>query len=142
MQFFMKPHNYTHSRACGFSLFEVLVFVAILGVMLGIAVPMISQNDGVYKARDRRNAQELASISMTAQAAGLNFVQNDNVVDTVRAIVRGGMPLHGAMKGHMFVVPGLSEEDIAGASRFLHIQAGELRYSSIEIQNESGSQSL
>lgn len=142
MKFTMKMNKRTAPASPGFSLFEVLVFVAILGVMLGIAVPMFSQNDGVYAARDRRNAQELASVSMTAQAAGLNFVQNDSVVDSVRAIVRGAMPLHGAMKGHMFVVPGLSDEDIVGASKFLRIQAGELRYRSVESPIESGSQSL
>lgn len=113
----------------GFSLFEVLMFVAILGIMLSIIVPMLGQHDSIYAARDRRNAQELASTCMMAQAAGLDFVQGDSVTDTVRALVSGGMPAQGALKGRTFVVPGLSEEDIQGASKYLTIQHGELRYS-------------
>jgi len=115
-----------------FSLFEVLMFVAILGVLVGMAVPLMSQGDAVYAARDRRNAQELCSTCMMAQAADLNFVQDDSVIDTVRAIVRGGMSVRGAMRGRVFVVPGLSEEDIQGAAKYLKVQDGQLIYSSTE----------
>jgi competence protein ComGC len=115
-----------------FSLFEVLMFVAIIGVLVGMAVPMLNQNDAVYAARDRRNAQELCSTCMMAQAAELNFVQDDSVIDTVRAIVRGGMSVRGAMRGRVFVVPGLSDEDIQGAAKYLKVQDGQLIYTSTE----------
>ncbi|MDZ4405166.1 hypothetical protein [Prosthecobacter sp.] len=130
------------SRCSGFSLFEVLMFIAVLGVILGITVPMLSQSDSIYAARDRRNAQELSSTSVMAQAAGLDFVQSDDVFDTVRAIVRGGMPVRGAMKGRIFVVPGLSEEDIQGASKYLRIQNGELRYTNSKTAQQPGDQRL
>ncbi len=103
--------------------------VAIIGVMIGILVPMLNQNDAVYAARDRRNAQELCSTCAVAQAAGVNFVQDDSVLDTVRSIVRGGMSMNGAMRGRMFVVPGLSEEDMQGASKYLRVTDGQLMYS-------------
>ena len=107
----MKTHAstspLTNTRG-GFSLFEVLMFIAILGVMVSLAVPMLTQHDSIYAARDRRNAQELASTCMMAQAAGLDFVQEENVIETLRALVRGVMPAQGALKGRMFVVPGLS----------------------------------
>ena len=131
-----------HPNRSGFSLFEMLMVVAILGVITGIAVPMLSQSDTVYAARDRRNAQELASISMMAQAAGLNFVQDESVLDTVRAIVRGGMPVRGAMKGRIFVVPGLSDEDIKAAAKYLSIQNGELRYTNSETFLPQGEQRM
>ena len=115
-----------------FSLFEVLMFVAILGVLVGMAVPMMSQGDAFYAARDRRNAQELCSTCMMAQAADLNFVQDDSVIDTVRAIVRGGISVRGAMRGRVFVVPGLSEEDMQGAAKYLKVQDGQLIYTSTE----------
>jgi len=118
------------------------MFVAVLGVLLGIVVPMLGQNDAIYAARDRRNAQELSSVSMMAQAAGLNFVQDKDVIDTVRAIVRGGMPMRGAMKGRVFVVPGLSEEDIKGAAKYLSIQGGELRYAITQTELTPGGQSM
>ena len=126
----------------GFSFFEVLMIVAIIGVLAGIAVPLLSQNDSFYAARDRRNAQELCSTCMMAQAADLNFVQDDSVIDTLHAIVRGGMSVRGAMRGRVFVVPGLSEEDIPGAAKYLRVQDGQLLYTTSESFEQSGNQRL
>ena len=116
------------------------MFIAVLGVILGIVVPMLSQNDAIYAARDRRNAQELCSTCVMAQAAELDFVQEDSVLDTVHAIVRGGVSVRGAMKGRVFVVPGLSEEDIQGAAKYLRIQNGTLVYTTTESVAQPGSQ--
>lgn len=127
----MKTLAHTHLKRrsrSAFSLFEVLMFFCIIGILVGIAVPMLSQSDAVYAARDRRNAQELCSTCMMAQAADLDFVQDDSVIDTVRAIVRGGVSARGAMRGRVFVVPGLSDEDIQGASKYLRVQDGQLIY--------------
>ena len=116
--------------------------VAIIGVFLGIAVPMMNQSDSVYAARDRRNAQELCSTCMMAQAAQLNFVQDDSVIDTLRAIVNGGMSVRGAMRGRVFVVPGLSEEDIQGAAKYIRIKDGQLLYISSDTVETPGDQRL
>ncbi len=118
--------------------------VAIIGVLIGIVVPMLNQNDSFYAARDRRNAQELCSTCMMAQAASLDFVQNDSVIDTLHAIVQGGMSVSGAMRGRVFVVPGLSEEDIQGAAKYLSIQDGQLMYSysTSETVAQAGNQRL
>lgn len=136
------PNTSARAATSGFSLFEMLMFIAILGVMIGITVPMFSQHDGIYAARDRRNAQEIASTCTIAQTAGLNFVQEDSVLETIRAIVRGGTPVQGAMKGRRFVVPGLSEEDIQGAAKYLAIKDGTLTYTNARGFRPSGTQSL
>jgi competence protein ComGC len=133
----VRPPNHS-----GFSLFEMLMFIAVLGAMLGILVPMLDVNESIYAARDRRNAQELSSVSVMAQTAGLNFVQETSVIDTVRAIVRGDRPKHGSMKGRVFVVPGLSEEDIKEAAKYLTIQNGELRYTNAKIHHAHGDQRM
>ncbi|MFO1483226.1 MAG: prepilin-type N-terminal cleavage/methylation domain-containing protein [Verrucomicrobiaceae bacterium] len=138
---FHRPAISISSRS-GFSLFELLMVVAVIGVLIAIVVPMWGQNDSIYAARDRRNAQELASTCTMAQAAGVDFVQTDNVLDTVRAIVRGGISASGAMKGRVFVVPGLSEEDIQGAVKYLAIVNGELRYTNGETIQSPGNQHL
>ncbi len=140
----MKTVTHSLAAACqrGFSLFEVLMFIAVLGVMTSLAVPMLYQTDSFYATRDRRNAQELSSTSMMAQAAGLNLVQSDDVLQTVRALARGDMPVSGPLKGRLFVVPGLSEEDLVGASRFLLIQGGQLQYSSREVPQVPGDQRM
>ena len=58
------------------------MLIAIIGVMVGMVVPMLGQNDAAYGARDRRNAQELCSTCMMAQAADLNFVQDESVIES------------------------------------------------------------
>ncbi|MGV3659359.1 MAG: type II secretion system protein [Prosthecobacter sp.] len=135
-------HSLSAASPRGFSLFEVLMFIAVLGVMTSLAVPMLLQSDSFYAARDRRNAQELSSTSMMAQAAGLNLVQGGDVLETVRALARGDMPVRGPLKGRLFVVPGLSEEDLVGAARFLTIQGGQLQYTSREVPNVPGDQHM
>lgn len=145
MQTAMKSHVHTATKRralSAFSLFEVLLFIAILGVMVGMVIPMIGQNDAAYAARDRRNAQELCSTCMMAQAADLNFVQGESVIETVRAIVRGGMSVRGAMRGRIFVVPGLSDEDIQGAAKYLKLQDGQLLYTTSVTTSPPGDQRL
>lgn len=123
-------HNSQLRRTSGgFSFFELMMFVAILGIMVAIVVPMWGNNDAFYAARDRRNAQELVSVSMVANAAGLNFVQGENVLDILRSISRGAVVTKGAMKGRSYSVPGLSEEDLKGAAKYISLKEGELRYS-------------
>lgn len=136
-------HKSNQRRACSaFSLFEVLMFIAIIGVMVGMLVPMLGHNDTAYAARDRRNAQELCSTCMMAQAAEVNFVQDESVIDTVRAIVRGGMSVRGAMRGRVFMVPGLSDEDIQGAAKYLRVQDGQLLYTTTAMTAPPGDQRL
>jgi hypothetical protein len=130
-------------RLCSaFSLFEVMFCVAFIGIMAGLAVPMLSQSNSIYAARDRRNAQELCSTCMLAQAAQLDFVQDDSVLDTVRSIVRGGISASGLMKGRVFVVPGLSDEDMEGAAKYLRVQDGQLMYTITETAFNAGDQRL
>ena len=132
----------TSASRSGFSLFEVLMCIAVIGVITAIVVPLWGQTESIYAARDRRNAQELAAMSLMAHSAGLDFIQEgEDVTETARAIVRGGMPLQGSMKGRRFIVPGLSEEDIEGAAKFLVIKNGELIYTNDEPLTD-GSQSL
>lgn len=124
----------TH-RPHGFSFFELMMFVAIIGIIVAIVVPMWGSNDAFYAARDRRNAQELVAISTMASAAGLNFALDDqgnareNLLEILSDISHGASVKDGALKGRHFSVPGLSNEDIAGAANYVTLENGELRYS-------------
>jgi competence protein ComGC len=135
--------NHTSSiRKDGFSLFEVLMFVAIIGIMVAMVVPMLGNNDAFYAARDRRNAQELVSTSVVAQAAGLNFVEGNSVLDILRAVSRGRTVSKGPMKGHNYSVPGLSEEDLKGASKYVTLGDGSLQYSFNSVELKKGGTNL
>jgi type II secretory pathway pseudopilin PulG len=119
----------------GFSFFEMMMFVAILGIIVAILVPLWGNNDAFYAARDRRNAQELVSINTMASAAGLNFVMDEkgqareDLLEILHDISQGDSVKRGALKGRHYSVPGLSNEDIAGAANYITIENGELRYS-------------
>ncbi len=51
------------------------------------------------------------------------------LLDILRSISRGAVVTKGAMKGRNYSVPGLSEEDLKGASKYISLKEGELRYS-------------
>ena len=132
----VAPHTLHLLRSKqGFSFFEMMMFVAILGIIVAIVVPLWGNNDAFYAARDRRNAQELVSINTVASAAGLNFALDEkgqareDLLEILHDISQGDSVKRGALKGRHYSVPGLSNEDIAGAANHITIENGDLRYS-------------
>ena len=113
----------------GFSLVEMLTTVAVLCVMTSMALISIGNvNRNSVETRNRRNAQELASICATGQAAGIEFIATGDLEGTIRNVVTGAAPDSGAFAGRYFGVPGLTPSDQASAKAYLRLGNGSLEY--------------
>jgi prepilin-type N-terminal cleavage/methylation domain-containing protein len=97
-------------RPTGLTLVELLTAIMIIGLSAAFIVPQLSAvNEGdTQQLRCRRNAQEIANVFATAQAAGVDFTVRDNLFKTIRNVVAGGTPTEGAFKGQLFAVRGLA----------------------------------
>jgi len=124
----MKSKLASPSAASGFSLVELLMFLAIAGVIAAITLPHIDTRNTAQTARDRRHAQELSSFTVAAQAAGLDLVVPGNLKATVEKVLEGGSPSTGSFRGRKFVAPKLTPADAEAAARFLKIESNSLVY--------------
>ena len=125
--------NPIKSLKAGFSLVEMLVVIAVIGIIAAIAVPNIGRiNDAAKDATYRRNAQNLSSVFSAAQAAGWDFSKLNGTSGatltepaTITAIITGTTIANASspFNGAYFGVPGLKVadaiSDTAGASKYL-----------------------
>lgn len=113
----------------GFTLVELLMTILIIGILAVSATAHLSgMSDAAAGTRDQQNAQMLASVAMSAQAAGLDFVDPDGDLGrTVAAISVGGTVRTGAFAGQFFGLRlGTAEGERAMAH--LRIDGGSLVY--------------
>jgi prepilin-type N-terminal cleavage/methylation domain-containing protein len=123
----MKPHKATRYTA-GFSLIELLVIMMILGVLAGIALSSLSSSrQAARESVARKNAQQFASIALSAQIAGADPVAA-TVDATLTALDTGVTPTSGAFANRSFRIGGLADDDISRAAYYLEIANGQLAY--------------
>lgn len=113
----------------GFSLMELLIVVAIIGIMVNLVIFSWSGNNAEVNAiKDRRNAQTIASLAATASVAGADFVVAGDIPATVDNLVDGVAPTSGIFKGREFKLPPMPAAELTKAYTHLGWSGAELIY--------------
>ena len=129
----MKTRNNTRrtSTLKGFSLFELLSAVVILGFLVLMAISSFNSTDPVKQAVHKQNAQNFCTLAYAASAAGVNVVGGDQaVIPALRRLVEGVTVTRGPFANSTFKVPNMDEELITEAAAYIEVRDGELIYNS------------
>lgn len=116
----MKTRRSSLSATRAFSLVELLVVIALIGILTAIVVPKIQAVTTSAKwAKDQRNGQEVATVISMAVSAGAQNTALNTPAEAAIVMSSQGVTVPVASKPTVFQVPGLSPYDAYAASQFL-----------------------
>ncbi len=116
-------------RSAAFSLPELLIVISIMGIITGIAIPMMHYfQTNAAKNRAKRNAQNLATTYSAGLAVGHDFGEGESETsDVVNKVVTGTTVSVGGFT-HYIGLPNLPQPQRDEALTHLEIKAGRLVY--------------
>ena len=117
------------TRHSGFSLFEMLTTLVIIGFFVLMALPSFGSTEPAKQSVHKQNAQNFCSLAFALNAAGVNVASGTNDVPTVlRRLVDGVTVTDGTLAGRAFKVPNVNEAHIIGAAKYIKMKDGNLLY--------------
>jgi prepilin-type N-terminal cleavage/methylation domain-containing protein len=126
-----------HAAPRGFSLVEMLVVIAVIGVAAAIAIPNIgSVGSSARVATAQRNAQSIVSMYEYGTAAGIVWGGADRNAK-IQSVITGASPTDGPFAGKSFKLPNLSTADTQATYPYIGFDGTDLYYDKAGAQASS-----
>jgi len=123
-----KPIDQASAKRAGLSLTELLLIVAVIGIISAIAIPTVSRlRESAKKAAATQNAKNVAQMSEALAALGVAHVIPDSMGGaeaTARLLREGVIVPEGPMAGERFILSGMREKEIEETAAYLRIEYG------------------
>jgi hypothetical protein len=123
----MKVSRLQLQNSAGFSVTELLILIAVVALIAGMAIPTI---DVVTQSPvdARRNAQSVVSVYQSGYAAGVEWTGATRNAK-IESVIVGQAPTNGTFAGKTFRVPNLRGPDKTACYRYIGSDAsGDLFY--------------
>ena len=123
-----RPCAQVHPARAGFSLVEILIVIAVIGILAALSIPMLSNShENASAATAKRNAQTLSLLAQGATAAGSTLDMETSLEDVIDQLL-DGVTGRGAQSDLVFQMSPLTTEARSEATLYLALVNGSLIY--------------